>query len=88
MKIKIDIPKDNLLQILVPDNIENFEIVNFGYAGTWIMEKTKNLNAWMQKLPNGDYEILGRIKDIIDDDLYSLSEIETDKNFILRKIKI
>lgn len=84
MKITIDISKDNLLQILVPDDIENFEIVNYGYAGTWIMEKnSKKLNAWKQKLPNGNYEILGKIRDITND----LSEIETDKNFILRIIK-
>jgi hypothetical protein len=84
MKITIDIPKNNLLQILVPDNIEKFEIINYGYAGTWIMEKnSKNLNAWKKKLPNGNYEILGRIKDVIVDK--DLSEIESDKNFIIRK---
>lgn len=84
MIVKIDIPKNNLFQILVPDDIEKFEIVNYGFAGTWIMEKnSKKLNAWKQKLPNGNYEILGRIRDITND----LSEIETDKNFILRIIK-
>jgi hypothetical protein len=85
MIVKIDIPKNNLFQILVPDDIEKFEIVNYGFAGTWIMEKdSKNLNAWKQKIPNGKYEIIGRIKDVIIDDF---SDIETDKNFILRKIK-
>lgn len=86
MKITIDIKKDNLLQLLVPDDIENFEIINYGYAGTWIMEK--NSKKWKKKLPNGNYEILGRIKDVIvDNNLSNLSEIETDKNFILRIIK-
>lgn len=86
MKIIIDIPKNNLLQITVPDDIEDFDIINYGYAGTWIIEKNaKKLNAWKQKIPNGNYEILGRIKDVIFDN--DLSEIETDKNFILRIIK-
>ena len=86
MIVKIDIPKNNLFQILVPDDIEKFEIVNYGFAGTWIIEKNaKKLNAWKQKIPNGNYEILGRIKDVIFDN--DLSEIETDKNFILRIIK-
>jgi hypothetical protein len=59
------IPKNNLLQITVPDDIEDFDIINYGYVGTWIIEKNaKKLNAWKQKIPN--YEILGRIKDVTD----------------------
>lgn len=86
MKLKIDIPKNKLLQILVPEDMRKFEIVNYGFAGTYLMESdSKKLNAWKIKLPNNKYEIIGRIKDVViyDD---NLSDIEPDKNFILRII--
>jgi hypothetical protein len=83
MKLIIDIPKSKLLQVLVPDNIEKCEIVNYGYAGTWLMESnSKNLNAWKMKLPNGKYEVIGRVNDVVAD--IDLSEIEINKNFIIR----
>lgn len=83
MKLIIDVPKSKLLQVLVPDNIQKCEIVNYGYAGTWLMESnSKDLNAWKMKIPNGNYEVIGKIKDVVIDE--DLSEIETDKNFILR----
>jgi len=83
MKLIIDVPKSKLLQVLVPDNIQKCEIVNYVYAGTWLMESnSKELNAWKVKLPNGKYEVIGRMKDVVIDE--DLSEIETDKNFILR----
>ena len=83
MKLIIDVPKSKLLQVLVPDNIQKCEIVNYGYAGTWLMESnSKDLNAWKMKIPNENYEVIGKIKDVVIDE--DLSEIETDKNFILR----
>lgn len=84
MKLIIDIPKNKLLQIIVPEHIQKFEIVNYGYAGTWLMESnSKELNAWKTQLPNGKYEIIGRIKDVVVD---SELEIDTEKNFIIRCI--
>ena len=72
-----------LLQVLIPDNIEECEIVNYGYAGTYLMESnSKELNAWKMKIPNGRYEVIGRIKDVVIDE--NLSEIETDKKIIVR----
>ena len=83
MKLKIEIPNKYLLQVLVPEHIEKFEIINYGYAGTWLMESdSKELNAWKMQLPNGKYEIIGRFRDVLIDG--DFSEIETDKNFILR----
>jgi hypothetical protein len=85
MKLKIEVPKNKLLQVLVPDHIEKFEIINYGYAGTYLMESnSKELNAWKIKIPNGNYEVIGKIKDVVIDE--NLSEIETDNNFILRCI--
>ena len=43
---------------------------------------SKEINAWKMKIPNGNYEVIGRFKDVVIDE--NLSEIETDKNFILR----
>lgn len=80
MKLKIEVPKNKLLQVLVPDHIEKCDIVNYGFAGTYLMES--NPNAWKMKIPNGKYEVIGRIKDVVIDE--NSSEIETDKNFILR----
>ena len=83
MKLIIDVPKSKLLQVLVPENIKKCEIVNYGYAGTWLMESnSKDLNAWKIKLPNGKYEVIGRVNDVVAG--VDLSEIETDKNFIIR----
>lgn len=83
MKLKIEVPKNKLLQVLVPDHIDKFEIVNYGYAGTYLIESnSKELNAWKMKIPNGKYEVIGRIKDVVIDE--NLLEIETDKNFIIR----
>ncbi len=82
MELKINVPKNKILQVLVPDHIEKCEIVNYGYAGIWLIESSsKELNAWKTKLPNGRYEIIGRVKDVVID---GLSELETNKNFILR----
>lgn len=86
MKLKIEVLKNQLLQVLIPEHIKKCVIVNYGYAGTWLMESNSTeLNAWKMKLPNGKYEIIGRIEDIIID-TDDLSEIETDKNYILRRL--
>lgn len=85
MKLIIDVPKDKLLQVLVPEHIQKCEIVNYGYAGTWLMESnSKNLNAWKMQLPFGKYEVIGRVNDVVSG--IDLSEIEPDKNFIIRKL--
>ena len=85
MKLIIDVPKSKLLQVFVPDNIQKCEIVNYGYAGTWLMESnSKNLNAWKMQLPMGKYEVIGRVNDVVSG--IDLSEIELDKNFIIRKL--
>lgn len=85
MKLIIDVPKDKLLQVLVPEHIQKCEIVNYGYAGTWLMESnSKNLNAWKMQLPMGKYEVIGRVNDVVSG--IDLSEIELDKNFIIRKL--
>jgi hypothetical protein len=85
MKLIIDVPKNKILQVFVPSNIEKCEIVNYGYAGTWLMESnSKELNAWKMKLPNGNYEVIGRLNAVVSEDDYSY--IEKDKNFILRCI--
>ena len=83
MKLIIEVPKKQLLQVRVPDHITKCEIVNYGYAGTWLMEsKSKELNAWKMKLPNGKYEAIGRVNDVVHG--IDLSEIETEMNFIIR----
>ena len=85
MKLIIEIPKNKLLQVLVPDNVFKCEIVRYGYAGTWLMESNSSeLNSWKMKLPNGNYEIIGFVNEVVSG--IDLSEIETDKNFILRCI--
>ena len=46
MKLIIEVPRNKILQISVPEYIEKFEIVNYGYAGTWLMESNSSeLNA-------------------------------------------
>lgn len=83
MKIIVDVPKERILQVHVPDHIDKCEIINYGFAGTWLMESdSKELNAWKLALPNGNYEILGRVKDVVAG--IDLSEIETSKNYLIR----
>jgi hypothetical protein len=85
MKLILVIPAKELMFVIVPDTTKKYEVVNYGYAGTWLMESgSKELNAWKVKIPNGRYEVIGPIKDVVSPE--SLSEIETDKNFILRKL--
>ena len=80
MKIILDIEKEKLHFVDVPEIYKKFRIINYGYAGTYIMEnENTGLNHWKMKIPNGKYEILGFVKDIIVDD------VEIDKNFILLK---
>ncbi len=80
MKIIIDIPTKELFFIEVPELYENFKILQYGYAGTYIMENdSKSLNHWKKKIPNGNYEIIGFTKDVF------LEECEPyDTNFVLR----
>lgn len=47
MKLIIDVPKDKLLQVLVPEHIQKCEIVNYGYAGTAANGKQlKKFKCW------------------------------------------
>ena len=88
MKIQIEIPKKNLMFVSVPDSVDKCEIISYGFAGIWLMESnSKKLNPWKMRLPAGRYEVIGRIKDVVvDNSIENLSEIETDKNFIIRCI--
>ena len=81
MKIQIEIAEEKLNFLNVPIEYKNFKIMNYGYAGTWLMETdSKELNHWKVSLPNNEkYEILGFVNDVI------VGEITTDKNFVLWK---
>lgn len=70
----------DLRLITVPEQYENFRVVNYGFAGSWIMETdSKSLNSWKMFLGNeGNYEILGFTKDII------VGEQIKGVNFLLR----
>lgn len=84
MKVQIEIPKEKLLQVLVPEDVTECVVVNYGYAGTWLMENNSTkLNAWKIKIPNGNYKVLGRFKDVLVD---NYADVETDKNFLLLKL--
>lgn len=82
MKIQIEVAEKDLYFLDVPTKYNNFVIVNYGFAGTWLMETdSKELNNWKMTIPKGKYEVLGFVNDVI------IGEIKTDKNFVLRKIK-
>jgi len=84
MKLQIEIPKKELMFVLVPESVRKCKVVNYGYAGVYLMESdSKELNVWKMKLPNGKYEPIGRIEDVVFG-IENLCEVETDKNFILR----
>lgn len=79
MKIKIEVPEEKLYFLNVPAEYKKFQIVNYGYAGTWLMESdSKELNHWKISLPKQNYEILGFVNDVL------IGEIKTDCNFVLR----
>lgn len=82
MKVIIDIPKEKILQVRVPEHIKKCKIVNYGFAGTWLVEDSKELNAWKIALPRGNYEALGRFKDVLVD--FSEPGVETTKNYLIR----
>jgi len=53
------------LFISTPYRCKHFKIVQYGYAGTYLMEtKSKELNHWKTKIPNGDYEFIGRSNEL------------------------
>jgi hypothetical protein len=83
-KIQILVDEENLYFVNVPTEFTNFIVVNYGYAGRYLMETdSKELNHWKILLPhNYSYEVLGFVNDVI------VGEIPTDKNFVLRKVKI
>lgn len=83
MKIQMDIDDRYLYYLDVPEQIKNFTVVYYGYAGVWLMETdSTELNSWKVRLPNNSrYEVLGFIKNVI------VGEVKTDKNFVLRIIK-
>ena len=83
MKVQIEIPKEKLLQLLVPEEVTECIVVHYGYAGTWLMENSTELNAWKIKIPDGNYKVLGRTKDVLVGDYLG---VETDKNFLLLKL--
>lgn len=66
MKIKkIKIGEIETLFISIPYIYKNFKIVEYPKAGTYIMETdSKDLNHWKIKIPNGDYEIVGRSNEL------------------------
>ena len=71
-----EINKNDFLFINVPEVYENFKIMQYGFAGTYIMETdSKSLNHWKINIPRGNYEIVGFIN----------SEL-TSKNFALKKL--
>ena len=51
---------ENVLYINVPNFINDFEIVNYSRAGTWLVAKQNQLNSWKIKIPNGNYDIIGK----------------------------
>lgn len=84
IKVKLNIPIENIHFITVPEQYKNFRIVNYGFAGKWLMETdSKELNHWKTPLPNGyNYEILGFSRDVL------LDLVEDSLNFVLKKVKI
>jgi len=80
MEIITELNNKDFYFLEVPEIYSNFKIMQYGYAGTHIMETdTKGLNHWKIKIPNGDYDILGFTKDLI------IEVPLKNKNFVLRK---
>ena len=77
--VKIIVPEKKLYLLTVPENNE-FKIMNYGFAGTWLMEThSDGLNSWKTPLDPGKWEVLGYINDIFIGD-----KPVTTHNFALR----
>ena len=49
----------NGLFVKVPEEFDTFVMMNYAFAGTWVMEKDSKLfNHWKINVPQGKYEIL------------------------------
>jgi len=78
MVIKHNVDKKKLFFLNVPDEYTDFAIVEYGYAGTWLMEtNNKSLNHWKMNIPKGKYKVLGFTKDVI------VEDINIKENFVL-----
>ncbi len=65
MYIKFKTSKVEGLFVKVPNEYKNFNIQQYSYAGTWLMETdSKNLNHWKESLPKGDYTVVGLLNNI------------------------
>jgi len=80
IRMELRIPRDELHFVDVPEEYKNFRIVNYGFAGKYLMElDSTGLNHWKTLLPPGyDYEILGFSKDVL------IDPVEDALNFVLR----
>jgi len=77
--IKITVPEKRIYLLTVPEGSE-FKVVNYGFAGTWLMEtKSDSLNNWKVKIDQAKWEILGYIDEVFIDE-----KPETEHNFALR----
>ena len=58
----INLESTNLISLEVPEEINKFRIVNYGYIGKWLEEDDKDkTNLWKIKLESKNYEILGTL---------------------------
>lgn len=65
--INLTFPKDRILFIQVPKEIEEVKIVDYNFAGTWLMEKqSSKLNSWKTRITKGQYIVLGRANKVLD----------------------
>lgn len=67
-RIVMSVPDNKLMFVPVPDSYQNFTIVDYTRAGTWVMETdSKGLNHWKINIPRGEYEIVGFSHKITED---------------------
>lgn len=53
------------LTVEVPDKNNDYKIIRYSHAGTWLMEtNSKNLNAWKVNIPQRKYIFIGNVSSL------------------------
>jgi len=83
MRKIVDIILNNrsFVLIKVPSTIETFKLYKYSLAGHWLGDANPTgLNAWKINISNSEYNIIGKVDKILEDDVICMSLLPSNCN--------